>query len=164
MTDLARLDATAQAELVRGGEASPLELVDAAIGRIEALNPEINAVIHPLFDKAREAAAGELPEGPFRGVPLLLKDLLAHSAGDPFHEGMKHLRDLGWIEDADQYLVERSTGQPAISLPLQWSDDGLPIAAQLVAAYGRGDVLIRIAAQLEQARPWAGRTPPVFAA
>ena len=49
MTDLANLDATAQAELVRTGDAQPIELVDAAIARIEALNEEINAVIHPLF-------------------------------------------------------------------------------------------------------------------
>jgi amidase len=54
------------------------------------------------------------------------------------------------------------TGQPAISLPLHWSD-GLPIGVQLVAPYGREDVLIRIAAQLEQARPWAERRPPVYA-
>ena len=53
MTDLSHLDATAQAELVRTGDASPLELVDAAIGSIEKLNPELNAVIHPLFDTAR---------------------------------------------------------------------------------------------------------------
>ncbi len=105
--DLSRLDATAQAELVRDGEATPVELVDAAIERIEAVNPEINAVITPLFEKAREAAAGELPDGPFRGVPTLLKDLLAHSAGDPFHEGMKHLRDLDWRETTDTWLVER---------------------------------------------------------
>jgi amidase len=51
--DVARLDATAQAELVRDAEASPLELVDAAIGRIEDLNAELNAVIHPLFEGAR---------------------------------------------------------------------------------------------------------------
>ena len=93
--DLARLDATAQAELVRTGEASPGELVEAAIGRIEALNPELNAVIHPLFEEARDAAAGELPDGPFKGVPFLLKDLVAASAGHPFHLGMKFLRDLG---------------------------------------------------------------------
>jgi amidase len=105
--DLARMDATGQAELVRSGEASPTELVGAAIERIETLNGELNAVIHPLFDKAREAAAGELPDGPFRGVPFLLKDLVAHSAGDPFHEGMKHLRDLGWVEAEDTELVKR---------------------------------------------------------
>ena len=53
---LGRLDAVALAELVRTGEASPLELVDAAIARIEALDPGINAVIHPTFEKARETA------------------------------------------------------------------------------------------------------------
>jgi hypothetical protein len=54
------------------------------------------------------------------------------------------------------------TGQPAMSLPLHWSD-GLPIGVQLVAAAGREDVLFRIAGQLEQARPWADRRPPVHA-
>lgn len=107
MTDLARMDATAQADLVRSGEASPVELVEAAIARIEASNPELNAVIHPLFEKGLESAKGELPDGPFRGVPFLLKDLMAHSAGDPFHEGMKHLRDIGWTEDEDTELVRR---------------------------------------------------------
>lgn len=103
----AGLDATAQAELVRAGEASPTELVEAAIERIEALNPELNALIHPLFEKALAEAAGELPDGPFRGVPIVLKDLLAHSAGDPFHEGMRFLRDLDWREENDQELVSR---------------------------------------------------------
>jgi amidase len=56
-----------------------------------------------------------------------------------------------------------ATGQPAISLPLHWTGDGLPIGVQLVAPFGREDVLIRVAAQLEQARPWADRTPPTFA-
>jgi amidase len=52
-----------------------------------------------------------------------------------------------------------ATGQPAISLPLHWNDAGLPVGVQLVAAYAREDVLIRIAAQLEKARPWAERRP-----
>ena len=55
------------------------------------------------------------------------------------------------------------TGQPGISLPLHWNDAGLPIGVQLVAAYGREDLLIRLAAQLEAAQPWADRRPPVSA-
>ena len=51
------------------------------------------------------------------------------------------------------------SGQPAISLPLHWSDAGLPIGVQLVAGYGREDVLVRIASQLEAAHPWAERHP-----
>ncbi len=81
------LDATAQAELVRTKEVSPSELVGEGIARIEKLNPQLNAVIHELFDRARDEAAGELPDGPFRGVPFLLKDLGAELAGTPFCEG-----------------------------------------------------------------------------
>ena len=55
------------------------------------------------------------------------------------------------------------TGQPAISLPVHQSADGLPIGVQLVAAPGREDVLIRVAAQLEAAVPWADRRPPTHA-
>jgi amidase len=85
--DTTWLDATGQADLVRTGQASPTELVEAAIARIEKLNPELNAVIHPLFERARAEAAGSLPDGPFRGVPILLKDLGAELAGTPFCEG-----------------------------------------------------------------------------
>jgi amidase len=55
------------------------------------------------------------------------------------------------------------TGQPAVSLPLHWTPGGLPVGVQLVAAYGREDVLVRVASQLEQAAPWADRHPPVHA-
>jgi amidase len=86
--DTTWLDATGQAELVRTKEVSPSELVAAAIARIEKLNPELNAVIHELFERARGEAAGDLPDGPFRGVPFLLKDLGAELAGTPFNEGL----------------------------------------------------------------------------
>jgi len=102
-----KLDATAQAELVRRGEATPLELVDAAIARIEALNPALNAVIHPLFERARDRARGELPDGPFRGVPFLLKDLDVLSAGEPMHAGTKFLKAAGFVADHDSHLIER---------------------------------------------------------
>src|SRR5947199_1191413 len=106
--ELAVLDATAQAGLVRQRKVSPRELVDGAIGRIERVNPQLNAVIIQRFEKARaEAAAPELPDGPFRGVPFLLKDLVCHSAGDPYHAGMRLLRELRWTEPADTHLAAR---------------------------------------------------------
>ena len=105
--DLARLDATAQAELVRSGELTPVELVDAAIERIEALNGELNAVIHRLYEEGRAAAAGELPDGRFRGVPFLLKDLGAAFAGQPLHMGMRALKDADFRAPVDTYLAER---------------------------------------------------------
>src|SRR5437773_7555006 len=106
--ELALLDATAQAELVRQRKASPRELVDAAIARIERVNPKLTAVVIQRFEKARaEAAAPDLPDGPFRGVPFLLKDLICHSAGDPYHAGMRLLRELGWVERHDTHLAAR---------------------------------------------------------
>src|SRR5438270_10563535 len=105
--DLARMDATDQAELVRSRKMSAAELVESAIARIEKVNPDLNALIHPLFDKARDQASGGLPPGPFTGVPMVLKDLTCHSAGDPFHEGMRFLRDLGWVEEEDTYLAAK---------------------------------------------------------
>jgi amidase len=105
--DLGSLDATALAELVRDGEVAPIELVDAAITRVEKVNPELNAVIHPLFDKARRAA-GSLPaEAPFRGVPIVVKDLDGTSEGDPLHLGNRALRERGYVADHDSHLIAR---------------------------------------------------------
>lgn len=105
--DFAHLDATAQAELVRRGAASPRELVDAAIARIEALNPQLNAVIHERFDAARAAADGPLPDGPFRGVPTLFKDLGCAVAGDPYHEGSGFLRRIAHRAEQTDHLAQR---------------------------------------------------------
>ncbi|MDQ3877820.1 MAG: amidase, partial [Actinomycetota bacterium] len=102
MPELHDLDATAQAELVAKGEVKPVELVEHAIERIEGLNPKLNAVIHPLFDKALDAAAAG-PVGPFAGVPMVVKDLDGHTAGDPFHCGMRFLKEAGWVEQEDSY-------------------------------------------------------------
>jgi amidase len=105
--ELARLDATAQADLVRKGEATPVELVEAAIERIEASNGEINAVIHPLFEEGLEAARNGLPDGPFTGVPFLLKDLGAAFAGQPLHLGMRYLKERDFRAPVDTFLAQR---------------------------------------------------------
>jgi amidase len=100
-------DATEQARLIRDGEASPVELVEEAIEQIERLNPELGAVIHPLFDEAREQATGPLPAGPFKGVPFLVKDLSCYMAGVPVHEGMRALKDAGYVSDHDMWITQR---------------------------------------------------------
>ncbi|RJP66964.1 MAG: amidase [Candidatus Abyssobacteria bacterium SURF_17] len=103
--DLAHLDATAQAELVRTKQVKPLELVEAAIERIERLNPRLNAVVTPLYDEARKIAAAKLPNGPFKGVPFLLKDLGAANAGVRQTLGSVFARD--YVPDHDSELVVR---------------------------------------------------------
>jgi amidase len=103
-------DGLGLAELVRRGEVTPLELLEEAIRRIEAFNPQVNAVIHKMYDKARTAAQSDLPNGPFKGVPFLLKDLLADYAGEPTANGAHFFKN--YIPRQDSELVHRfkSTG------------------------------------------------------
>lgn len=106
--DLAVLDATAQAELARSGTCSPIELVEAGIRRIEALDPQLNAVIHRRFERAREEARQRDPSRqPFAGVPLIVKDAGCQQAGEPHHQGMRALRDADFREARDAWLTER---------------------------------------------------------
>lgn len=99
-------DAIALADEVRRGALSPIELVDEAITRIEA-RPELGAMVHERFERARAEASGDLPDGPFRGVPTLVKDLGAAMAGEPYHAGTTVLRRLGYTPTEDAHLVER---------------------------------------------------------
>lgn len=103
--ELAFMDATAQADLVRRKEVKPIELVDAAIERIERLNPELNAVVTPMYEQAREVANGDLPDGPFAGVPFLLKDLGAAFGGVKQTSASAFLKDF--ISPHDSELVIR---------------------------------------------------------
>jgi amidase len=115
--ELSTLDAIAQADLVRRRELTPLELVDAAIARIERVNPTINAVITPLFEEAREAAVSpNLPDGPFRGVPFLLKDIGAMQKGQPYYAGNRALRDAGFRSPVDTPLGARFRAAGLITL------------------------------------------------
>src|SRR5262245_1598173 len=104
-SELAWMDALAQAGLVRRREVHPRELVEAAIERIERLNPTLNAVITPMYEQALERADGELPTGPFTGVPFVLKDLTAEHAGVRHPEGSAFLADH--VSTHDQELVRR---------------------------------------------------------
>jgi len=103
--DMAFLDATAQAELVKRKEVKPSELVEAAIERIERLNPVLNAVVTPMYDQARALASGTLPEGPFKGVPFLLKDLIAFYGGVRMTLGSTLMS--GFVPKQDSELVAR---------------------------------------------------------
>jgi len=94
MNDIALLDATAQAELVRSKQVKPIELLEATIERIERINPQINAVVTPMYEIARKTAEGPLPDGPFSGVPFLLKDLGAGYAGVRQTQGSVFLEDF----------------------------------------------------------------------
>ena len=106
--DLADLDATGQAELIATGSCSVSELLEATIAALERVNPLINAVVIPLADRAREqVAGGALGDGPFHGVPIVLKDLGATLAGAPQYRGTKVLRDRGWISPRDSELTAR---------------------------------------------------------
>lgn len=106
--ELARLDATAQAELVVRGEAKPVELVEAALERIERLDPQLNAVIHTDPDRARAAALAVDPTvGAFPGVPFLLKDLGANQAGWPYWQGNRALRSIDHRSAVDTELGAR---------------------------------------------------------
>jgi|WetSurMetagenome_2_1015567.scaffolds.fasta_scaffold87722_2 amidase len=98
-------DATGLAELVRRREVSPATLLEAAIERIEARNPRVNAVVRPMFAEARRTASEPLPDGPFTGVPFLLKDLMAAYAGVPLTSACRFL--AGFVPAYDSEMVVR---------------------------------------------------------
>jgi amidase len=111
------LDATAQAELVERRQASPLELVDAAIQRIEKVNPQLNAVVWERFEKAREEArSAQLPQGPFTGVPFLTKDLGCTTAGEPDSGGSRFLKENGYTASVTTELARRIKAAGFINL------------------------------------------------
>jgi amidase len=105
MNDYSSYDGLALAEMVRNRDVSPRELVAAAIERIEALNPQLNAVVHKMFDSALRQADGATGDGPFHGVPFMLKDLLSWYAGEPITSGSRLYQ--GWKPPHDTEIVRR---------------------------------------------------------
>jgi amidase len=107
-SDLLRwTDAVGLAQLVREGKVSPLELVDAAIERLTTLEPQLQCLASESFERARMQAVGELPDGPFRGVPFLLKDAVQHSKGDAYRHGIGALAGSDWRSPHDTELARR---------------------------------------------------------
>lgn len=94
-------DGLGLAELVRTRQVSACDLLEAAVSRIEARNPALNAVVHRMDDRARATVASGTPDGPFGGVPFLLKDLLAMYAGVPTSAGNRLLREIAVPEDSE---------------------------------------------------------------
>jgi amidase len=110
MSDPTDLDALGQAELVRRGEVEPVGLLDQAIERLERVNGALNAVVTRMYEQAREAAAGELPDGPFRGVPFLLKDLFTAYAGARLTNGARVCEALVPRYDSELVLRYKRAG------------------------------------------------------
>jgi len=103
--DYAQYDGLGLAELVVKKKVKPIELLDEAIGRAERLNPTLNAIIYKDYERARDAAKGKLPKGPFAGVPFLLKDILAFAEGMPTRQGAEFIPAIPWPHDS--FLVAK---------------------------------------------------------
>ena len=114
MDEYSNFDGVGLAELVSKREASPAELTEAAIARIEQHNPILNAVVFKGYEDARKAAAGNLPDGPFKGVPFLIKDLAMPVAGWPRSSGSRYTR--GFVDTHDGGLTARYRASGAVLL------------------------------------------------
>jgi len=103
--DYVRHDATGLAALVAGGEVSAAELLETAAARADSVNPALNAIVHRFDGRARGWIEAGLPDGPFRGVPFLLKDLTAALPGEPMSGGSRF--DAGYRPDYEHAIVTR---------------------------------------------------------
>jgi len=98
LNDYSNTDATGLAALVAKGDVTPLELLETAIARCEAVNPKLNAIIYKDYDNARNAAA-KPARGPFAGVPFLLKDIMGLTATMPTRNGSRFVPPIPWPHD-----------------------------------------------------------------
>ena len=104
-SEYSEFDGLGLAHLVRRGEVTPAELLEEAIARIEKHNPTLNAIVYKAYDEARRSAASKLPDGPFKGVPFLIKDISMEVAGWPMTNGSALL--AGYVSKADAELTKR---------------------------------------------------------
>src|SRR6185503_9197028 len=110
MKNYADYDGLGLAELVRNRDVTPSELLEEAITRIERHNPTLNAVVYKAYDEARATAKGRLPDGPFKGVPFLIKDIGMPVEGWPMTNGSAYLRNHVSAGDAELTRRYRAAG------------------------------------------------------
>ena len=108
--ELREYDGLGLAELVRARRVTPVELVDQAVSRIEATNPRVNAVVHKMYEAARATARAGVPDGPFAGVPCVIKDLLCAVEGVPTSCGTRILKDVPQSHDSEMVRRYRAAG------------------------------------------------------
>src|SRR5256885_715319 len=118
ISEYATFDGLGLAELVTNRDVTPGELVEEAIARAERLNPKLNAVVFADYERARETARGQLPDGPFRGIPFFLKDVLGFAKGKPTRGRVSYAPDFGDVVDglAIDLVVSRSVRDTAAAL------------------------------------------------
>jgi amidase len=107
VSEIWRLDATAQSELVRTRTVSPKELIDTAIARIESIDPQLNSVVTQRFERARTEVSLSGSNLVFHGVPMLLKDAGQELEGEPHYVGISALRDIGHISKRTTPIAAR---------------------------------------------------------
>ena len=107
MEEYSRADVTQLSGMLRGGSLSPVEAVELAIEAADGLNPKLNAIIHPRYERALDDARTVDKSAPFAGVPIVLKDLGAPMAGEPYYAGTSFLREINYVPRQDSYLTTR---------------------------------------------------------
>ena len=110
MSEFADYDGLGLADLVKGGKVTPTELKDASLEAIEILNPKLNSVVTVLADEAQKEIEAGLSDGPFKGVPFVIKELIAHAAGVPMHMGSKLAEGLTLPHDTELMARFRKAG------------------------------------------------------
>jgi amidase len=149
-------DGLGLAELVARKEVMSRELVEVALAAIEKVNPRLNAVLQTLTDRAHAEIRKGLPQRAFAGVPFLIKELVLLAKDVRCDQGSGLAQ--GFVPSANTDLMARL--RRASLVLMGTTQSGLPIGVQLVARFGDEATLIRVASQLEQARPWQERKPP----
>ena len=110
LSEYAKYDGLALADLVRQGEVTPKELMGLALEGIEKLNPKLNSVIHIMADQAEKEIEAGLPDGPFKGVPFLIKEIVLHAADTPYRLGSRLTKDLVLPHDTELMIRFRKAG------------------------------------------------------